>query len=141
MIRTLYYSLKIDTYYAINSFIYLLRKLPILKDLFTEDAYTSKILKLLSGFFGILLSFTKMVFSRYLYFLIIYIISNYISKDNRTFYHVFFILNSGFWFFLSFYGKRSMPSLCVLLVTAYPGLDHHHWPSNIFYYIKSISLL
>jgi len=93
MIRTLYYSLKIDTYYAINSFIYLLRKLPILKDLFTEDAYTSKILKLLSGFFGILLSFTKMVFSRYLYFLIIYIISNYISKDNRTFYHVFFIFS------------------------------------------------
>ena len=45
MINTLKTSFKIDMSYATNSFIYILRKLPILKDLITEDAYTSKGLK------------------------------------------------------------------------------------------------
>ena len=93
MIRTLYYSLKIDTYYAFNSFIYVLRKLPILKDLITEDAYKSKALKTIGGFIGIVLSLSRMVVYRLLYFGIIYLIANFISTDNFAFYHIFFVLS------------------------------------------------
>lgn len=93
MFKTFYYSIKIDTYYAINSFIYILKKMPILKDLLTDDCYTSGFLKFISGIIGVILSLTKMFFSRILYFLIIYFISNYISNDNMTFYHIFFIFS------------------------------------------------
>ena len=43
MLNTLLMSLKIDKTYSLNAHIYNLRKLPILKDLITEDIY--KILK------------------------------------------------------------------------------------------------
>ena len=45
MINTIRMSLKIDSYYAANSLIYYLRKLPILNDLITDDIYKSKTLK------------------------------------------------------------------------------------------------
>ena len=93
MLKTLYYSLKIDIYYAINSLIYYLRKVPIFKDLFTDDAYKSSILKYIFGFIGIVLSTCRAVIYRLLYFLVIYLISRYISDDSNSFYHVFFFFS------------------------------------------------
>ena len=46
MINILIKSLEIDIVYAVNSLIYSLRNLPILKDLLTDDAYDSKVLKI-----------------------------------------------------------------------------------------------
>ena len=93
MIKTLYYSLKIDTFYAINSFIYFLRKLPIFRDLFTDDIYNSNVLKMLIGSIGIILSIGRAFIYRIIYFFIIYLISNTISDNPFCFYHVFFFFS------------------------------------------------
>ncbi len=94
MIRTLYYSIKLDTFYAINSLIYTLRKLPIMRDIFTDRAYQSKFLKCLFGFFGIVLSLLKSFLSKFLYFFILFSIANYISKDSTdVFCHLFFFFS------------------------------------------------
>ena len=61
MINILYKTLQIDVAYSVNSFIYILKKLPILKDLFTDDIYTSKIIKSIVGIFGLLFSFFLMI--------------------------------------------------------------------------------
>lgn len=92
MFSTLYYSLKIDTYYAINSFIYYLRKTPIFKDFLTPDAYNSKILKCIAGIIGIVLSLGKTFLNKFIYFLVIYYISKFISGSQLSFYHLFFFL-------------------------------------------------
>ena len=52
MFNTLRMSLKIDINYAINSFIYTLKKAPIFKDLFVDNSiYKNKVLK---GFIRVL---------------------------------------------------------------------------------------
>ena len=48
MINVLYKTLQIDVAYSVNSFIYIIRKLPIFRDLFTDDIYKSKIIKTIS---------------------------------------------------------------------------------------------
>ena len=94
MIKTMYYSLKLDTYYAVNSLIYTLRKVSIFRDIFTEKAYQSKLLKLIIGFFGFLLSLFKSFASKVFYFFILFLIANYISKDYMpVFYHLFFFFS------------------------------------------------
>lgn len=94
MIKTMYYSLKLDTYYAVNSLIYTLRKVSIFRDIFTEKAYQSKLLKFIIGFFGFLLSLFKSFASKVFYFFILYLIANYISKDyTPVFYHLFFFFS------------------------------------------------
>ena len=61
MINILIKSLEIDIVYAVNSLIYSLRNLPILKDLLTDDAYDSKVLKIVIGIIGIVLSISRNV--------------------------------------------------------------------------------
>ena len=45
MINVLKKTLQIDYAYSVNSFIYVLQRLPIFSDLLTKDAYSSKLLK------------------------------------------------------------------------------------------------
>ena len=95
MLNILKMSLKIDTMYAINSFIYTLKKLPIFKDLFVcNGIYKSKKAKSIIGFLGVLLSSIRIVLSKVLYIFIIYLIANFISKDgtNSIFIHIYFFL-------------------------------------------------
>lgn len=93
MSRSLKMSLKIDMTYAINSFIYVLSKLPIFRDLITEDIYKSRVLKKCVGILGIILSLGRMFCYRLLYFLVIYIISNIICPNNisKAFIHIYFV--------------------------------------------------
>ena len=93
MIRTLKMSLKIDMTYAINSFIYHIRKLPVFKDLFTDDIYKSNVLKTIVIILGIILSAGRMILFRFLYFFVIYLISQTISKKDISsgFIHIYFI--------------------------------------------------
>lgn len=95
MISTLKMSLKIDMTYAINSFIYMLRKLPIFKDLFTDDIYKSQLLKKCVRLLSILLSGGRMIVSRLCYFLVIYFISSFLCPDNIScaFLHIYFIFS------------------------------------------------
>ena len=93
MINTIRMSLKIDSYYAANSLIYFIRKLPILHDLLTDDIYKSKVLKNIIRIIAYLLSIGKMIFYRLLYFYIIYVICHTICKGNEGigFVHIFFV--------------------------------------------------
>lgn len=91
MISQLKRSLKIDICYAVNSFIYSIRKLPILNDLITDDIYKSKTLKNIISIVSLILSFGKMIVSRLLYFFVIYYICDFIFKDTSYFGHVFFL--------------------------------------------------
>lgn len=93
MIKCLYQSLKIDTYYAVNSFFFFLRKLPIFKDLITDDIYKDSGLKNAIGMIGLLLSLGRMFLFKLLYYVAIVFISSMISEDTMTFYHVLFILS------------------------------------------------
>ena len=72
MIRTLRMNLKIDIAFSVNSFIYSLRKLPIFRDLFTDDIYKNKTLKRIIGILGLILSLARMFIMKGLYFFIIY---------------------------------------------------------------------
>lgn len=93
MIKSLYQSLKIDTYYAVNSFFFFLRKLPILKDLITDDIYKDSGLKNIVGIIGLLLSLGRMFLFKFMYYLVIFMIASTISNNAITFYHILFIMS------------------------------------------------
>ena len=94
MINTLRTSFKIDMSYATNSFIYILRKLPILKDLITEDAYSSKVLKSIVRIISLIFSFGKMLAYKFLYFFILIGLANLLNErfTGYVFIHIYFVL-------------------------------------------------
>ena len=52
MIKYLSKSFEFDLVYTVNSFLYILKDLPILRDLLTDDIYKDSILKkIVKGFF------------------------------------------------------------------------------------------
>ena len=72
MINSLKTSFKIDITYAINSFIYNLKRFPIFKDLFPDDSlYKSEKAKAVIRVLGLILSTGRMLFYKILYFSII----------------------------------------------------------------------
>lgn len=93
MINCLYQSLKIDTYYAVNSFFFFLRKLPIFKDLITDDIYKDSGLKNIVGIIGLLLSLGRMFLFKLLYYVVIFGIAKKISSNTFTFYHILFFMS------------------------------------------------
>lgn len=94
MIRALRYTLEIDIAYSVNSFIYILRRLPIFKDLLTEDAYSSKVLKRVVSIIGIIFSLGRALFLKFMYFFILFIISYKLFPNTlvKSFYHIYFVL-------------------------------------------------
>lgn len=94
MIRALYYTLKIDIAYSVNSFIYALKHLPIFKDLLTDDAYSSKLLKKLVSIIGIIFSLGRALFLKFMYFFFLFIISYKLFPNAlvKSFYHIYFVL-------------------------------------------------
>ena len=94
MINILIKSLEIDIAYAVNSFIYILRKMPIFKDLFTDDVYNNKIIKKIVGFFGIIISISRAIFLKFIYFFVIYFITYKLFPNDmvKAFFHIYFIL-------------------------------------------------
>lgn len=93
MINTLIKTLQIDICYAVNSFINSLKRMPILKDLFTNDAYKSKTIKKIVGLIGITLSLLRALLFKYLYFLCIFLLASIANKNHlATFIHIYFLL-------------------------------------------------
>ena len=94
MINILLKTLEIDMAYSVNSFLYVLKKLPILRDLFTNDIYKSKIIKKIVAFFGIIFSLTRALFIKFMYFFIIYFISFKFFQNTmvQSFFHIYFLL-------------------------------------------------
>ena len=94
MINALVKTLQIDLDYSVNSFIYILSRLPILRDLITNDIYKSKTIKRIVGFFGILFSVARAAFLKFMYFFVILFICYKLFPNNivRSFFHIYFLL-------------------------------------------------
>lgn len=94
MLSTLKKALDIDITYSVNSFIYVLRKLPFFKDLFTDDVYSSRIIKKIVNLIGIILSSGRAIFLKFIYYFIIFAISYKLFPDNlvKAFFHIYFFL-------------------------------------------------
>lgn len=94
MINTLRMSLKIDMTYAINSFIYSLKKLPILKEVFPDNSlYKSQKAKSLIRILGIILSTGRVILYKALYFITIYFFAKFLTPKNiiPTAIHIYFM--------------------------------------------------
>ena len=94
MIKCLYQTIKIDYYYSVNSFLYVLKKLPVLKDLFTNDVYQGKWIKNITGVFGVLLSLLRAIGFKLIYYFAIYAICTKFFPNNvvSSFVHIYFLL-------------------------------------------------
>ncbi len=94
MIKQLKESLSIDTLYTTNSFIFLIRKLPILKDLITDDIYASKKIKQIIQKVVPLYLFLKLLVIKFFYYFVIFATSYYYFPKSliKTFYHELFFL-------------------------------------------------
>ena len=94
MIKTLSKSLQIDIAYSINSFLYILRKLPIFKDLITEDVYKSIAIKKIVRFIVIIYKGIRDIALKFFYFFVIFSLSYQLFFDNmvRSYFHYYFLL-------------------------------------------------
>ena len=94
MIKTLFLNFKINSYYTINSYIYNLRKLPVMKDLLEEDAYKYNSVKVIGFIFGLILSIFVFLSMKLTYFGVIYLISKYIpGNTTNNFIYIYFVLS------------------------------------------------
>ena len=75
MINALVKTLQIDLNYSVNSFIYILSRLPILKDLITNDAYKSKFIKTIVGIIAVILSSIRALALKFACFFVILYVS------------------------------------------------------------------
>lgn len=86
-------SFKIDFAYAINSFIYVLKRLPILKNIINDEVYSSTILKTIIRILGVILTSARLILYRLIYFFVVYFIAYFISEDtSMSFLHVYVLL-------------------------------------------------
>lgn len=94
MFKVLKKALSIEQTYQANSFIYILRKLPIFKDLFTEDIYNSVIIKKIIKVISTAFLIFRLIFFKFLYYFIIIYISYSLFPRNTTkaFLHIYFFL-------------------------------------------------
>ena len=99
MINYLTKSLEFDIAYMVNSFLYVLRGLPILKDLLTDDIYKSGILKKIANIVIIVFFILRSLFLKFFYFFIIFVGCYELFPNTfiKTYFHIYFILtNIGF---------------------------------------------
>ena len=93
MINILKTSFKIDFAYAINSFIYVLKHLPILKNIISDEAYSSTSLKTIIRILGVILTSARLILYRLIYFFVIYFLASFVSKDfSMSFLHIYVLL-------------------------------------------------
>ena len=93
MINYLIKSFEFDIAYSVNSFIYILRGLPILKDLLTEDVYKDNLLKKMIKAFMIMFFLVRALALKFFYFFIIFVGCYKLFPNNlvRSYFHIYFI--------------------------------------------------
>ena len=94
MSKYLIKSLQIDINYTVNSFIYTLRGLPILKDLITDDIYSSRIIKKIVYIIIFLFYILRAIFLKFFYFFIIFVTCYELFPNTlvKTYFHIYFVL-------------------------------------------------
>ena len=94
MIKTLKKSLDIDLTYSANSLIFIIRKIPILNDLITDDIYKSYGLKRIIRYIMIIINIFKKAILKFFYFMIIFMITYQLFFENiiESSYHIYILL-------------------------------------------------
>ncbi len=94
MLNLLLNSLKIEILRLTNIFLFNLKKLPILNDLFTNDIYSSKIIKKICQFLIIIFIIFKELFYKFIYFFTVLYLSKLLLPSNfiNYFYHLIILL-------------------------------------------------
>ena len=94
MIKYLEKSLEFDLAYTVNSFLYVLRGLPILKDLLTDDIYKSNFIKRMVNIFMIIFFIVRGLFLKFFYFFIIFVACSELFPNTfiKAYFHIYFIL-------------------------------------------------
>ncbi len=94
MINYLTKSLEFDLIYSVNSFLYVLKGLPIFKDLLTEDVYKSGLLKRIVSAFMIVFLLARSLFLKFFYFFMILVACYEIFPDTlvQSYFHIYFVL-------------------------------------------------
>ena len=91
MINVLRMSLKIDMTAAINSFIYVLKRMPIFKHIINDGVYSTR-LKAVVRILGIILSTLRMIIYRALYFGVIYYLASALKGNTSiNFIHIYVV--------------------------------------------------
>ena len=93
MLSTFLRILKIDSYYSMNSYIYNMRKLPVMDDLLPADAYKYQSIKIMGFVFGLLkFIFTALVL-KIIYFSVIFFVAGILAgKASNNFVYIFVII-------------------------------------------------
>lgn len=94
MINYLVKSLEFDLIYSVNSFIYILKGLPILKDLFTDDIYKGSLLKRIISIIMTLFFLARSLFLKFFYFFVIFVGCYELFFDSfiKSYFHIYFVL-------------------------------------------------
>lgn len=93
MIKYLSKSFEFDLVYTVNSFLYILKDLPILRDLLTDDIYKDSILKKIVKTFMIIFFIARALFLKFFYFFIIFVGCYELFPNTfvRAYFHVYFV--------------------------------------------------
>ncbi len=90
--NTLKTSFDIDFCYAINSFIYTLKKTPIIKNIISDNIYSKKGFKIFTKILALLCTTVRFIVSKFSYYLIIFMIFNALKFNNNNYFiHLVFV--------------------------------------------------
>lgn len=145
MINTLKLSFKIDFNYAINSFIYNIKKTPIIKNIITANLYNKLGFKTFIRILAIICTSLKLLIFRLFYFMVIYYIAKFINKDiPSTFIHIVFIFSIIGMFINTFIMSSSRKKYIAIMLFNMDAknfiLSHYYFNSIINFIINNIFL-
>lgn len=145
MFRTFFISLKIDYFSAINTFLSSFQKVKLL-DRFFHPLYQKRGFKIFLSILSSILTLLSTVLSNAIYLFLIYMISNFLSKNHiaDTFIHVYFIftiigmiINTN----LLNIGYKHYTSICLLSMDAKEYLLSHFLYNNVMHSLIHLFLL
>ena len=94
MVKSFWLSLRLRNAYRVNSIIYSLKQLPLIKKILPDRLYKNKGIKILGNIISIFLEILNIFLGKllYLWLMIFSFLSVYETKSNETFLHLFFFL-------------------------------------------------
>lgn len=94
MIESFVISFQLKNTYRVNSIIYSIKQLPILKRILSDSLYKNKGLKVFGNIISILMELGSIFLGKlvYLFFMIFFMLSSYKTNEGNTFLHLFTFL-------------------------------------------------
>lgn len=94
MLNTFSTSLKLSLAYTVNSTIYSIKQLPIIKNILKDDLYKSETLKIIATIIGIIFKISKELLKKFFYIFMMIAIPTllYETKSSNVFIHIYVCL-------------------------------------------------